>query len=119
MPSYRRSSTVSPCLRRNRIRCPLRQSRLCRSRLCQSRRRRVRRDDEFPRQPAGDCRHKWRNAMTELRTRNIVLVHGAFADGSGWKPVADILTKDGYKVSIVQPPMTSLEEDIAATRRIL
>jgi pimeloyl-ACP methyl ester carboxylesterase len=57
--------------------------------------------------------------MTELRTRNIVLVHGAFADGSGWKPVADILTKDGYKVSIVQPPMTSLEDDVAATQRIL
>jgi hypothetical protein len=36
--------------------------------------------------------------------RNIVLVHGAFADGSGWKPVADILTKDGYTVSVVQEP---------------
>jgi hypothetical protein len=56
--------------------------------------------------------------MTEPRTKNIVLVHGAFADGSGWKPVADILTKDGYKVSIVQPPMTSREEDVAATQRI-
>jgi len=52
--------------------------------------------------------------MTELRTRNIVLVHGAFADGSGWKPVADILTKDGYKVSIVQPPMTSLDLQLPA-----
>jgi pimeloyl-ACP methyl ester carboxylesterase len=51
--------------------------------------------------------------------KNIVLVHGAFADGSGWKPVADILTKDGYKVSIVQQPMTSLEDDVAATKRIL
>jgi pimeloyl-ACP methyl ester carboxylesterase len=51
--------------------------------------------------------------------KNVVLVHGAFADGSGWKPVADILTKDGYKVSIVQPPMTSLEDDVAATKRIL
>jgi pimeloyl-ACP methyl ester carboxylesterase len=57
--------------------------------------------------------------MTELGTKNIVLVHGAFADGSGWRPVADILAKDGYKVSIVQQPMTSLEDDIAATKRIL
>jgi pimeloyl-ACP methyl ester carboxylesterase len=51
--------------------------------------------------------------------RNIVLVHGAFADGSGWKPVADILRKDGYTVSVVQQPMTSLEEDVTATNRIL
>jgi pimeloyl-ACP methyl ester carboxylesterase len=51
--------------------------------------------------------------------RNVVLVHGAFADGSGWKPVADILRKDGYSVSIVQEPETSLEDDVAATNRIL
>jgi len=51
--------------------------------------------------------------------RNIVLVHGAFADGSGWKAVSDILVKDGYKVSIVQPPETSLEDDVAATNRVL
>ena len=51
--------------------------------------------------------------------RNVVLVHGAFADGSGWKPVADILRKDGYTVSIVQEPETSLADDIAATNRIL
>jgi pimeloyl-ACP methyl ester carboxylesterase len=51
--------------------------------------------------------------------KNIVLVHGAFADCSGWKPVADILIKDGYKVAIVQQPMTSLEDDVAATSRIL
>lgn len=50
---------------------------------------------------------------------DIVLVHGAFADGSGWKPVADILRKDGYSVSIVQEPETSLEDDVAATNRIL
>jgi pimeloyl-ACP methyl ester carboxylesterase len=50
---------------------------------------------------------------------NIVLVHGAFADGSGWKPITDILMKDGYRVSIVQPPLTSLEDDVAATQRIL
>jgi pimeloyl-ACP methyl ester carboxylesterase len=51
--------------------------------------------------------------------RNIVLVHGAFADGSGWKPVADILTKDGYNVSVVQEPLTSLANDVIATNRIL
>ena len=51
--------------------------------------------------------------------RNIVLVHGAWADGSGWKGVYDILTKDGYKVSIVQEPETSFEDDVAATRRVL
>jgi pimeloyl-ACP methyl ester carboxylesterase len=50
---------------------------------------------------------------------NVVLVHGAFADGSGWKPVADILIRDGYTVSIVQEPLTSLEDDVAATNRIL
>lgn len=53
------------------------------------------------------------------KVKNIVLVHGAFADGSGWKAVADILTKDGYSVSIVQPPETSLDDDIAATNRVL
>ena len=53
------------------------------------------------------------------KIKNIVLVHGAFADGSGWRPVADILRKDGYVVSIVQQPMTSLEDDVAATNRII
>jgi pimeloyl-ACP methyl ester carboxylesterase len=51
--------------------------------------------------------------------KNVVLVHGAFADGSGWKAVSAVLTKDGYKVSIVQPPETSLDDDIAATTRAL
>src|SRR5882672_12692654 len=55
----------------------------------------------------------------EHRVRNIVLVHGAWADGSGWKGVSDILAKDGYKVSIVQEPETSFKEDVAATKRIL
>ena len=53
------------------------------------------------------------------RVRNIVLVHGAWADGSGWKGVYDILVKDGYNVSIVQEPETSFKEDVAATKRIL
>ncbi len=55
----------------------------------------------------------------EHRIRNIVLVHGAWADGSGWKGVYDILVKDGYNVSIVQEPETSFQDDVAATRRVL
>jgi len=51
--------------------------------------------------------------------KNIVLVHGAFADGSGWRRVADILSKDGYTVSVVQEPLTSLADDVAATMRVL
>jgi pimeloyl-ACP methyl ester carboxylesterase len=53
------------------------------------------------------------------RIRNIVLVHGAWADGSGWKGVYDILVKDGFTVSIVQEPETSFKEDVAATKRVL
>jgi pimeloyl-ACP methyl ester carboxylesterase len=53
------------------------------------------------------------------RVRNIVLVHGAWADGSGWKSVYDILVKDGFNVSIVQEPETSFQDDVAATKRIL
>ena len=53
------------------------------------------------------------------QVRNIVLVHGAWADGSGWRGVYDILAKDGYKVSVVQEPETSFKEDVAATKRIL
>src|SRR3989440_13027085 len=53
------------------------------------------------------------------RVRNIVLVHGAWADGSGWKGVFDILTKHRYSVSVVQEPETSFTEDVAATKRVL
>ena len=48
--------------------------------------------------------------------KNVVLVHGAFADGSGWEAVAKILEKDGYTVSVAQPPETSYAEDIKYTR---
>jgi pimeloyl-ACP methyl ester carboxylesterase len=51
--------------------------------------------------------------------RNVVLVHGGFVDGSGWQQVFDLLTRDGYAVSIVQNPTLSLEGDAAATRQIL
>jgi pimeloyl-ACP methyl ester carboxylesterase len=55
----------------------------------------------------------------ERHIRNIVLVHGAWADGSGWKGVYDILVKEGYKVSVVQEPETSFKDDVAATERVL
>ncbi|MGW2958832.1 alpha/beta fold hydrolase [Streptomyces sp. NPDC001220] len=51
--------------------------------------------------------------------RNVVLVHGGFVDGSGWQGVYDVLTRDGYDVSIVQNPTLSLEGDVAATRMVL
>jgi pimeloyl-ACP methyl ester carboxylesterase len=51
--------------------------------------------------------------------KTIVLVHGAFADGSGWQPVAAILEKNGYIVKIVQEPETTFEADVAATKIIL
>jgi pimeloyl-ACP methyl ester carboxylesterase len=51
--------------------------------------------------------------------KNIILVHGAWADGSGWKGVYDILTKDGYNVSIVQEPETTFAGDVAAVKRVL
>ncbi len=51
--------------------------------------------------------------------KNVVLVHGAFADGSGYKGVYEILTKQGYHVTIVQNPLTSLEDDAAATKLAL
>ena len=50
-----------------------------------------------------------------MKVKNVVLVHGAFADGSGWKAIYDILTKKGYNVTIVQNPLSSLEDDVAAT----
>src|SRR5277367_6749484 len=56
-----------------------------------------------------------RMVMTQ-HIRNVVLVHGAFADGSGWKAVAAILKNDGYKVSVAQPPETSYAEDQKYTK---
>lgn len=51
--------------------------------------------------------------------KNVVLVHGAFVDGSGWRSVHDDLTRRGYRVTIVQNPLTSLADDVAATQRVL
>jgi pimeloyl-ACP methyl ester carboxylesterase len=50
---------------------------------------------------------------------NVVLVHGAWADGSGWKGVYDILAKNGYNISIVQEPETSFKDDVEATKRVI
>lgn len=53
------------------------------------------------------------------RIRNVVLVHGAWADGSGWKAVYEILVKDGFNVNIVQEPETSFQDDVTAVKRTL
>lgn len=51
--------------------------------------------------------------------KNIVLVHGAATDGSGWRGVHDILTRHGYSVTVVQQPLTSLADDVVATKRVI
>ena len=50
---------------------------------------------------------------------NVVLVHGAFVDQTSWQPVADILTKKGYNVTLVENPLTSLAADVDATKQAL
>jgi len=55
----------------------------------------------------------------KLDVKNIVLVHGAWADGSGWRSVYDRLVRGGFKVSIVQEPETSFQDDVTAVKRIL
>ncbi len=55
----------------------------------------------------------------KMKVKNVVLVHGAFADGSGWKGIYEILAKSGYNVTIVQNPLSSLEDDVAATNLAL
>jgi pimeloyl-ACP methyl ester carboxylesterase len=56
---------------------------------------------------------------TKAQVKNIVLVHGAFADGWGWQKVYTILKARGYNVSIVGNPNTGVEDDVAATKRVL
>lgn len=58
-------------------------------------------------------------AAQAAEVRNIVIVHGAFADGSGWRKATEILQRRGYNVTIVQEPITSFADDVAATRRVL
>lgn len=57
--------------------------------------------------------------IPDSTVKTIVLVHGGFVDGSGWEEVHKILKKNGYKVSIVQNPTTSLADDVAVTKRVL
>ncbi|HTF31293.1 MAG TPA: alpha/beta hydrolase, partial [Flavitalea sp.] len=59
------------------------------------------------------------HAQNEKQITNVVLVHGAFVDGSGWEPVYHILAKKGYHVTITQQPLTSFEDDVAAVNRVL
>lgn len=54
--------------------------------------------------------------MAGQRINSVVLVHGGFVDGSGWRGVYDILKKDGFNVSVVQNPTTSLQGDVAVTK---
>lgn len=58
-------------------------------------------------------------SVAESAVTSVVLVHGSFADGSGWKPVADILMHHGYTVQVVQEPLTGFAADVAATRLVL
>jgi len=57
--------------------------------------------------------------ITSAAAVAVVLVHGGFVDGSGWEDVYKILKKDGYNVSVVQNPTSSLADDVAATKRVL
>jgi pimeloyl-ACP methyl ester carboxylesterase len=54
-----------------------------------------------------------------MASRNVVLVHGGFVDGSGWQGVYDILSRNGFSVSIVQNPTLSLAGDVDATKRVI
>jgi pimeloyl-ACP methyl ester carboxylesterase len=57
--------------------------------------------------------------MSKSDTPSIVLVHGGFVDGSGWKGVYAHLTKDGYSVGVVQNPTLSHADDVAVTKRVI
>jgi len=59
------------------------------------------------------------HAQQAAAVKNIVLVHGAFVDGSGWEPVYNILVSKGYHVSVVQQPLTSFDADLASVKRVL
>lgn len=58
-------------------------------------------------------------AADHASVKSIILVHGGFVDGSGWEGVYDLLKKDGYNVTIVQNPTTSLADDVAVTKRAI
>ncbi|TIV70646.1 MAG: alpha/beta hydrolase [Mesorhizobium sp.] len=58
-------------------------------------------------------------AESKPAAKDIVIVHGALVDGSGWRAVYDILSKDGFHVTVVQEPLTGLAEDVEATKRVI
>ncbi len=58
-------------------------------------------------------------SIADAAVKSVVLVHGSFADGSGWRAVADILKHNGYRVLVVQEPLTGFDADVAATRLVL
>jgi len=66
-----------------------------------------------------DTEAQMAQAKSAEGVRNVLLVHGGFVDGSGWQGVYDLLKKDGYHVSVVQNPTTSLTDDVAVTKRML
>jgi pimeloyl-ACP methyl ester carboxylesterase len=68
---------------------------------------------------AGTKSNEKRRIILKQPIKNVVLVHGAFADGSGWEDVANILTKDGYTVAVVQHPETSYAEDVKFTKAVI
>lgn len=57
--------------------------------------------------------------MSNKSVKSVVLVHGGFVDGSGWEGVYKALSRDGYKVSVVQNPTISLADDVAVTERVI
>ena len=58
-------------------------------------------------------------AETKPAAKDVVIVHGALVDASGWRGVYDILSKDGFHVTIVQEPLTGLADDVEATKRAI
>src|ERR1700729_4147270 len=59
------------------------------------------------------------SSSVSKRINTVVLVHGGFVDGSGWRDVYDILSDDGFKVGVVQNPTASLQGDVAVTKLAL
>lgn len=59
------------------------------------------------------------HAESKPAAKDIVIVHGALVDGSGWRAVHDILTEHGFHVTVVQEPLTGLAEDVEATKRVI
>jgi pimeloyl-ACP methyl ester carboxylesterase len=72
-----------------------------------------------PSVPTGSPGEGGRGAAERAAKPTIVLVHGAFADGTGWQHVIPILQRDGYTVIAVQNPLTSLASDVRTTKRVI